>query len=502
MEGTSIILTCLVFSPFLALLFIAFMSKQEVKTIRTLAVLGTIPPLVLSSWLFIKYHQGYDLALVEEARSWLSFGFFPVDEGPRPFSIEYELAVNGFSLLMLWLTSILTTVASVAAFRIQEKVKGYYVAFYFLFIGMLGVFASNNLFLFFLFFELTLVSLFFLIGKWGDARKEKAAYSYLIYNGIGSALLLLVIAFIFATTGTTSIDELTSFFRNDDSFQSGTKAWLAFTLFIAFGIKLPIFPFHTWMLNVHVHAPPAAVILHAGILLKIGAYGLIQFGFGFFPSEFQAMSPLLLLVGLVNLLYGAVLALIQTEFKRVLAYSSVSHMGIVLLGLGAVNEAGVQGAIFQVISHGFIAALLFFLVNTVEMRFQTTDLARLGGLAHHVPKLAGFLLVASLASLGLPSMSGFISELMAFVGVFQTSLYIGAFGVIALILTAVYMLRAVLAITFGQRKEEGNHIDLKWFETLSVSALTAFIFGIGLFPQWVTDSIINTVQIVLNGMGG
>lgn len=501
MGNSSILLSFIIFAPFLAMAFIAFVRKEDVKTIRLLAFLGTLPSLLVSSWLLFKYHQGLELSTIAEMRNWLEFGFFPSEEN-RPFRVLYELSVNGFSLFMIWLTSLLSALSVVASFRIQEKVKGYYFTFYLLLIGMLGVFAANNLILFFLFFELTLVSLFFIIGKWGDREREKASFSYLIYNGLGSGVLFLVIVTIFIQTGTTNIEELTMFLSREDALSHELRQWLAFGIFLAFGIKLPIFPFHTWMVNVHVHAPPAIVMLHAGILLKIGAYGLIQFGFGFFAKEFQEMSFLFLLVGVINLLYGAFLALVQTELKRILAYSSISHMGIVLLGLGALNDSGIQGAIFQVISHGLISALLFFLVNSLEERLQTTSLERLGGLAHTVPKLAGFLLVAALASLGLPSMSGFISELMAFVGVFATNQTIGIIGVFALILTAAYMLRAVLSITFGKEKTAVSSSDLKWYETLSVTTLTVFIIGIGVYPKWVADSITTTVQTVLKGIGG
>ncbi|WP_243291955.1 NADH-quinone oxidoreductase subunit M [Bacillus sp. FJAT-47783] len=502
MEQASFLLTVLIFSPLLAIVFLFFVPNKDQQTVKILGFLGTLPSLFLSSWLLLKYHQGFDLSTIAESRQWLQFGFYP-EENNRPFSVRYELGVNGFSLLMIWLTALLSTLSAVASFRIKEKVRGYYGSFFLLLIGMLGVFAAENLVLFFLFFELTLVSLFFIIGKWGGFEKEKAAYAYLLYNGLGSGILFIVIATIFAKTGTTNIEELTTFLsRAGGPFSSTVQQWLLITLLVAFGIKLPIFPFHRWMLKVHVQAPPAIVMLHSGILLKIGAYGLIRFGIGFFPEAFASVSQLLLILGLINLLFGAFLALIQTEFKLVLAYSSVSHMGIVLLGLGAINDAGLQGAIFQVVSHGLISAMLFFIVNIMEERLHTTDLKKLGGVAGAMPKLSGFLLIAAMASLGLPSMSGFISELTAFIGVFAANKTIGFIGVLGLILTAAYMLRAVLSVTFGSYERPKQTVDMKWVETASVMTLLVFIIGLGVYPKWVADSVIVTVQTMLRGIGG
>jgi len=502
MESASILLSAIVFSPLLVLLFLLFVPKKEFGTIRLLGFLGTLPAFILSSWLLWQYHQGLDLSTIAESRNWIRFGLFP-DEENRPFTVNYELGLNGFSLLMIWLASFLSTVASVASLQIKERVKGYFIWFFLLEIGMLGVFAAENLILFFLFFEVTLVSLFFLIGKWGGFEKEKAAYQYLLYNGFGSGVLLLVIAFLFAKTGTVQISELTTFLQRDDiPFTNNDKLWLMIALLISFGIKIPIFPFHTWMLKVHVQAPPAIVILHSGILLKIGAYGLLQFGLGFFPNEFERISFLLLILGLVNLLYGAFLAFIQDEFKLVLAYSSVSHMGIVLLGLGALNEAGLQGAIFQVISHGLISALLFYIVNIIQSRHETTKLQKLGGLASYMPKTAGLLLVAGLASLGLPSMSGFISELTAFIGVFKEYLIIGLIGTIGLILTAAYILRAVLSINFGSPKFDKNEEDMKWVEFTPALVIVFFILLIGVYPNFLSNPLKIVLLTLLKGIGG
>ncbi|MFS8631022.1 MAG: NADH-quinone oxidoreductase subunit M, partial [Bacillales bacterium] len=375
--------------------------------------------------------------------------------------------------------------------------------------GMLGVFAAENLMLFFIFFEITMIPMFFLIGKWGYAEKEKAAYSYLIYNGLGSAIMLIAFIVLFAKTGTTNIAALTDILASDGltpvgkEIGEGLKVGLFIALLVAFGIKLPILPLHTWMVRVHVQAPPSIVMVHAGVLLKIGAYGLIRFGMEMFPEQFESFAVLIAVLGVVNLLYGAFLALIQDDFKMVLAYSSISHMGIVLIGLGALNEAGLQGAIFQVVSHGLIAALLFFLVGVFYERLGTTIISKLGGMAKGLPITAGFILAAAMASLGLPGMSGFISEFLAFLGIFETQPVLGVLGVLGMILAALYMLRAVLGTTFGPVKERWQSLkDTRPAEAVPMLVLLGFIVLIGVYPAVLNDPLYVTLESIVARMGG
>ena len=421
------LLSFLVFSPLLGIVILLLIPKTQEYWLKFVGFVATLPALILSLNAFFQYRSGADLHQWDESLNWISFKN-AIQYGDL-FSIKYELGLDGLSLVLLVLAAIISTLAAIASIQIKKEWKGYFILFLLLEIGMLGVFASENLFLFFLFFELTLIPTFFLIGKWGYAEKEKAAYSLLIYNGLGSAILLLVIIVLFARTGTTNIEALQTMMTSDNhqfvsSISEPLKYGLLTALLIAFGIKLPIFPLHTWMVRVHVQAPPSIVMIHSGLLLKIGAYGLIRFGIGIFPDQFQEIAILLAILGVINLLYGAFLALIQTDFKMVLAYASISHMGVVLIGLGAFNEAGIQGAIFQVVSHGLISALLFFLVGVFYERTKTTEIPSLGGMAKAMPITAGFLLAGAMASLGLPGMSGFISEFLAFLGLFREHLYL------------------------------------------------------------------------------
>ncbi|MBN8210943.1 NADH-quinone oxidoreductase subunit M [Bacillus sp. NTK071] len=496
----SFLLTILILSPLLGIVLLSIMPGDH-RFINYMGVLGTVLPLGLTLIVFSLFDRSLSGVQFKEYHQW--FELMTSISPNEPYIVAYDLGVTGLSVLFLMLASLITFLASLTTIRIKESAKGFYILFLLLELGILGVFASENLFLFFLFFEITLVSMFLLVGKWGGFDREKAAFSFLIYNGIGSILLLIVIIVLFVELRTTNITELTMLLKDTDSleFISGnTRTWLFVLLLIAFGIKLPIVPFHTWMVRVHVEAPIAVVMIHAGVLLKIGAYGLIRFGVGFFPEQLKGMAVVLAILGVINLLYGAFIALVQTELRSVLAYSSISHMGIVLLGVASFNTAGLQGAVFQTISHGLIAALLFLLVGVIIDRFQTTKLEELGGVASQAPLFAGFLLAAGLASLGLPGMSGFISEFLAFLGLFESMPIIGSVGVLGLILTAVYILRAVLAVTFGERRPlfDGKR-DLTAVELVPSAILLSIIIWIGVYPAVLS----NTLQLARTlGIGG
>lgn len=499
----SFVLSILVFSPLLGIAVIALMPKDQEKTIKFVGFLATLPALITAIGLYLHYLWGKSLNDFAINKEWIQFGGLQGAESGF-FSVNYELAVSGFTMLLVVLTAVVATLAAIASIYIKKEWKGYFMLFLLLETGMLGVFTAENLILFFIFFEITLIPTFFLIGKWGYFEKEKAAYSFLIYNGLGSAVLLIVIMILFGKTGTTNIEMLTQIMNDPNIPISGDlKLGLFIALLIAFGVKLPIFPLHSWMLRVHVQAPPSIVMIHSGILLKIGAYGLIRFGMGIFPAQFENLAVLLAILGVVNLLYGAFLAFIQTDFKMVLAYSSISHMGIVLIGLAAMNEAGIQGAIFQVVSHGLISALLFFLVGAFYERTDTSLIENLGGMAKGMPIAAGFLLAGAMASLGLPGMSGFVSEFMAFLGLFEQMPWIAAVGCIGIIMTAVYLLRAVLGITYGKsHRDFSGVLDLKGVELVPVIVLIGLIVLIGVLPSVLSSPLQATLETIMLGIGG
>lgn len=492
-----------VFSPLLGLLLVTFAPKTSYKL---WALATAVLTFVLTAITYIAGQSHSNLQDWNISYEWFSFGKF-FAESTRLFEVKFELGVDGLSLVMILLTGVISLISVIAGYSINKGSRSFYQLLFILQVGMYGVFASQNLVLFFLFFELTLVPMFFLIGRWGRFDSERAGYQFLIYNGLGSAFLLFVIAVLFARTGTTNYADLANIipvgYNTISPISDKLKMGLLVCLLIAFAIKLPLFPFHRWMVNVHTQANPAVVIIHAGILLKIGTYGLIRFALGIFPEQFDKMSVALAIIGVVNLLYGAYIALTQKDLRSVLAYSSFSHMGIVIIGLAAMNSAGIQGAIFQSVSHGLIAALLFLLVGMLENRGDTTSFDKISGLAKSTPRLAGLLLFGGMASLGLPGLSGFVGEWLSFVGLFQSHKIIAAVGTLGIILTAAYILRAILALSFGKNSEfVSSFTDLSKSEAIASVILVIAIIGLGVYPALVNDMILSSVDFIIQGIRG
>lgn len=522
------ILSLIALSPLLGVLIILCLPAARGNWIRTTAVAVTFIPLALSAWLYYRFNDQLPGLQFTEQLPWITVPLNKETLGQGQITsffiqFQYKLAVDGLSLPLVFLTALVATMAALASIYIKKRWKTYYLLFLLLETGMLGVFMAQDLFLFFVFFEVTLIPMFFLIGIWGYMERERAAGKFLIYNGLGSAIMLIAFLILVSTAGFSEtqgqngislfytgdlnviIDNL---FHNPQSyvsqgdlegnpfFLSGTLQWAVFImLLVAFGIKLPIFPFHTWMLKVHTEAPPSIVMIHSGILLKMGAYGLIRFGILLFPQQAVAWSTVLALLGVVNILYGAVLAFVQREFRLVLAYSSISHMGIVLLGIAAFNTVGLEGAVFQLVSHGLISALMFLLVGAIYERTQTTRMDELGGMAKSVPFISGMLLVAGMASLGLPGLSGFISEFLAFLGLFETKPIVTAAGALGIILAAVYVLRGVLSITYGPPRQGIKEMrDARLVEAIPMIALVAFIVVLGIYPAVLSESLHHTVS--------
>lgn len=535
------ILSMIVFAPLLGILVLLFIPKQQGRWIKWIGIAATLIPLVLAGWLYVDFNQSDGGDQYAESYSWINIPLNSEllfnEQGTFHLKFDYSLAVDGLSLPLVFLTALVAAMAALASFSIKKRWKTYFIMFLLLEIGMLGVFMARDLFLFFVFFEVTLVPMFFLVGIWGYMNREKAANRFLLYNGVGSAIMLIAFLIVVTTAGfaqmegtdgtavyfTGSLYEISNHlfnepqsFVNTDHPQSpffmteGLKWALFLMLLIAFGIKLPMFPFHTWMLKVHTEAPPSVVMIHSGILLKMGAYGLIRFGILLFPEQAKEWAFVLALLGLINILYGAVLAFVQKDFKLVLAYSSISHMGIVLLGLAAFNEIGMQGAVFQMVSHGLISALMFLLVGSIYERTQTSMLEQLGGMAASVPFMSGILLISGMASLGLPGLSGFISEYLSFLGLFGSMKIITAISLLGVILTAVYVLRAVMKITFGPMPEQYKSLrDARLIEAVPMVTLVAFILLLGIYPGILSQPLDTTIsglnqfiQQVTVGLGG
>ncbi|EXX87444.1 NADH:ubiquinone oxidoreductase subunit M [Paenibacillus darwinianus] len=517
-------LTVLTFSPLVGILVLLFLPKANSRALRTAAILTTLVPLVVSLWLFAQYDPSAQAGgIFVEQTPWITAALNSEalnGVASYVYEFQYYLAADGLSLPLIVLAALVATMAAFASVHINKRWKAFYIWFLLLETGMLGVFMARDLVLFFLFFELTLISLFFLIGIWGLFNREKAANTFLIYNGLGSAIMLIAFVLLIVTAGFQSVPDgeamrlvysgnyetimanladPAAYVNIPDAqangsnpfFMSEGMRWLVFILiFVAFAIKLPVLPFHTWMLRVHAEAPPSVVMIHSGVLLKMGAYGLLRFGVFLFPQQADDAAYVIALLGVANILYGAITAFVQNEFKLVLAYSSISHMGIVLLGIASLNQIGLQGAVFQLVSHGLISALLFLIVGSLYERTGTTDLRELGGLARALPFMSGVLLTAGMASLGLPGLSGFVGEFLAFLGLFDSMKGVTAIAAVGVILTAVYVLRSVLKITFGPMSERYAALnDARLIEAVPMIALLAFILLLGVYPSILTDSM-------------
>lgn len=531
------ILSLIAFSPLIGILIIMFLPKDRGRWIKTAAIITTLLPLILSIWLYSDFSHGTDQQQYEENLRWIDI---PLNKEVGlaaavkvySFVFNYHLAVDGLSLPLVFLTALIGVMAALASVYIKKRWKTFYILFLLLEIGMFGVFMARDLYLFFVFFEMTLIPMFFLIGIWGYGGREKAANKFLVYNGLGSAIMLIAFIVMTATAGLvidqqnpeqvhlTYTGDMAAISKNlldpestvnlspeklgqdNPWYMSQNMRWgLFIALLVAFGIKLPFFPFHTWMLRVHTEAPPSVVMIHSGILLKMGAYGLIRFGVFLFPHQAQEWATVLAILGVINILYGAVLAFVQKDFKLVLAYSSISHMGVVLLGIAALNKIGLEGAVFQMVSHGLISALMFLIVGSLYERTGTSMLDKLGGLAKSIPFISGILLIGGLASLGLPGLSGFIGEFLAFLGLFDTMKIITAVSALGIILGAVYVLRGVLGITYGPMRESyGELKDARLIEAIPMIALVAFILLLGIYPSVLTEPLQHSFEPFLKSI--
>ncbi|MBD1372151.1 NADH-quinone oxidoreductase subunit M [Hazenella sp. IB182357] len=497
--------TLLTFLPLLGVIALLLSERTNGTLHRRLGIGFTLPPLALAVWMFVKQVLANTSLTWTHAFDWF---YIPLPQGSWTF--QYMMQIDGLSLVFIMLTCLITTMATIASHSIHERTRAYYSLILLLQVGMLGVFSAFNLFLFFIFFEITLISMYFLIGIWGFLHKEKAANYFLLYNGLGSGFLLFAMIGLLMLAESLNYDDIanaiTALVQQLELLppEVGLMVWGVFgSLMIAFAIKLPIFPFHTWMLKVHVEAPTPIVMIHSGVLLKMGAYGMIRFGYGFFPTFMQEIAFTLAIVGVISILYGALLAIVESELKKVLAYSSISHMGIVLIGLGAMNETGLKGAVFQSISHGLISALLFYLVGRLYQRTQTTQFNELGGLAKSMPVFSGILMVGVLALLGLPGTSGFISEFFAFLALFASKPIVAAIGTLGLIFAAFYALRIVLKVSFGPIADKHMHLsDLRFNESIPMLILVVVIIMIGISPAVLSYPIDSVLHTLITQIGG
>lgn len=518
------ILTWITFLPLLGILIILLVpngkddkGKELSKNIIRWVSAGiTFIQLILAIVIFFSYNTGLkgvndinSFQFVEKV-TWIH-AHLPMIGDIR---IEYFLGLDGISVPMILLTAIISFLAIFPSFGINKAVKGYFAMYLLLDLGMMGVFVALDFFLFYLFWELMLLPMYFLIGIWGGPRKEYAAIKFFIYTLVGSVFMLLVMIGLYHSVGSFNILEMMNQGNFDPNSIFGasktTMRNIAFLgLFIGFAIKVPIFPFHTWLPDAHVEAPTPISVILAGVLLKMGAYGMLRIAFPIFPDAFAYFQTLIAWIGMISIVYGAFCALGQhkvgkRDFKKLIAYSSVSHMGLVILGLASMRPESVTGAIFQMFNHGIITAMLFMIVGVIYDRAHTRGLDDFGGLAKKMPVYTGIMAVAFFAAIGLPGMSGFISEVLVFLGSFKTYPVLTVFSGLSIILGAGYMLWALQKIFFGQLPEKWSGPwdpsgikyktdDVNALELTALLPLAFLVIFLGVFPNPVLDLMTTSV---------
>jgi NADH-quinone oxidoreductase subunit M len=485
--------------PAFAALIILFIPSDQVRVIRWTALLASLIPFGLTIWLWLNFDPNAGYQFVERY-AWY-----------EAVHSSFHIGVDGLSLTMVFLTTLLTPLALLASFGISDKVKAYMMLFLFLETGMLGVFLSLDLLIFFVFWEIGLVPMYFLINQWGSANRNYASLKFIIYTMAGSLGLLLAIQMLgvlFQTYDLTILTQRWSTIQGSlmgfDVAQVKAVAFWAFV--IAFAIKVPVWPFHTWLPDAHTEAPTAGSMILAGVLLKLGAYGFLRLVLPFYPAESQYYAGWLAFLATMAIVFGAFASFGQTDFKRLVAYSSVNHMGFVLLGIaaaakeiGTVNaNIALNGAILQMFTHGLSAAGMFFLVGVIYERTHTRNLNEFGGLFPLIPVYGGILIFTSMASLGLPGMAGFVSEFLVVRGAWPVITIWTALSMIGLLMTGAYILKAIKKVLHGPMNEHwvGHLTEINTREIIVMAPLMILILLTGIWPMWIMDVINKAVTML------
>jgi NADH-quinone oxidoreductase subunit M len=415
------------------------------------------------------------------------------------WGVSWHLGVDGISLFLVALTALLFPIALAASTAITDRVRQYAASMLFLEAGIIGVFLALDLLVFFAFWEVMLVPMYFIIGIWGGERRIHAAVKFFIYTALGSALMLAGIIFlgVLGGDGAATFD-FTELLGADLS--RTAQFWLFAAFGLSFAIKVPVFPFHTWLPDAHVEAPTAGSVILAGVLLKLGAYGLLRFNLTLFPEASVDLVPVLAVLAVIGILYGAVVAIVQTDIKRLVAYSSVSHLGFVVLGIFALTAQGLQGGVIQMVNHGLTTGALFLLVGMIYERRHTREISEFGGLARVMPVFAGLFLFTAFASIGLPGLNGFVGEFLVLLGSYLSLPVHAVLAAVGVVLAAVYLLWAYQRVFTGEVTKEENRVlrDLGMREVAILAPIVVLIIGLGVYPKPALERIEPSVQSVLD----
>ena len=481
------ILSVVTFLPLVGALFIAFLSEDEagVRNARWVALWTTLITFVISLILVWRFDPSSSDFQFVEKRPWLGG------------AITYSMGVDGISLPFVVLTTALLPICILASWTsIQRRVREYMIAFLVLETLMVGTFCALDLVLFYLFFEGGLIPMFLIIGVWGGPRRVYASFKFFLYTFLGSVLMLLAIMAMYWQAGTTDIPTLLH-----HPFPMALQTWAWFAFLASFAVKLPMWPVHTWLPDAHVEAPTAGSVILAAILLKMGGYGFLRFSLPMFPEASAHLAPLIYALSVVAIIYTSLVALVQEDVKKLIAYSSVAHMGFVTMGIFTVTAQGVAGGIFQMISHGIVSAALFLCVGIIYDRMHTREIAAYGGLVNRMPLYAFVFMVFSLANIGLPGTSGFIGEFLTLIGTFRVNNWVASLATIGTILSAAYMLWLYRKVIFGKLEKPSlfNIKDMGWREVVIMTPLIVLTIIFGVYPKPVLDiSSVSVTQLIDN----
>ena len=493
------ILSTIVFLPTLGAIVIALGRGLSDRGIKLTAAMFTLLAFGLSLSAYTQFDSGPGTPSFQfrEIAAWL----------PANLNSQYHLGVDGLSLPLVVLTTFIGIISVLVSWGINIRPREYFAWLLLLETGILGVFTSLDLLLFFLFWEVELIPMYMLISIWGSGRKEYAAMKFVVYTIFGSALMLAGMLTLYAAAGTFDMEQLAA--MNLASLNTAIPlAAIFFLIMMAFAIKLPVFPFHTWLPDAHTNAPTAVSVILAGVLLKMGGYGMIRISVSLFPGVAKEWAWLLVILAIIGVLYGAAVTIVQKDLKRLIAYSSVSHMGYVLLGIFALNQVSLTGAALQMVSHGVVTGLLFAMVGVVyEHNHHNRDLTQIGGLARQMPVAAVVFSIAGLASLGLPGTSGFVAEFLVFAGSFTSNVFDGIqlytiLGILGIVVTAGYTLWMLQRAFYGPPLDKFADVkDANAVEMVAIFAFVVAIMLIGIYPAIVTDVIGNGINPVMRFLG-
>ena len=469
------ILTIVTFLPLFGAILLLFINGEKQERIKRVALAVAIIDFIISLPLFILFKSDTSEFQFVQNVPWI-----------KEFGISYHVGIDGISLFLFLLTSFLSLICILASWNIKDRIKEYMIAMLILQTGMLGVFISLDLFLFYTFWELMLIPMYLIIGVWGGPRRIYATIKFFVYTMAGSVLMLVAIIFLYFmnhnATGEYTFDLLKIY--NLD-IPLGAQFWLFLAFFFAFAIKVPMFPFHTWLPDAHVEAPTAGSVILAGVLLKMGTYGFVRFCLPLFPYASHQFVPLITWLAVAGIIYGALVAMVQEDLKKLVAYSSVSHLGFVILGIFVFNVQGMEGGILQMVNHGLSTGALFLIVGMLYERRHTRMIADYGGVTKKMPILAVFFMVMTLSSIGLPGLNGFVGEFLVLVGVFKTNVIYAVLATTGVILSACYMLWMFQRVMFNKLTNPENKKlkDINMREWALLLPITILVFWIGIYPK-------------------